>query len=295
MLLVASAATLAATPVSGTPEPRTLGPLVPWSLDSPAPARVVSLVPAVTEMLFAIGAGAEVAGVSSYDRFPPEALTKPQVGALIDPDFERILSLRPDLVIVYGSQADLIAKLGRAGIPIFRYQHAGLADITATIRAIGDRMGRADRARALAEGIERDLKDIRTNVAGKPRPRTALIFGREAGSLRGIFASGGVGFLHDMVEAAGGENVFADITRENLQATTEMLLARKPEVIIETHAAAGWTPGRVASEREVWRALPGLPAVRAGRIHILADDRLGIPGPRVAEAVRLLADALHGR
>ena len=245
-------------------------------------------------MLFAIGAGAEVAGVSSYDRFPPEALAKPKVGALVDPDFERILSLRPDLVIVYGSQADLIARLERARIPIFRYQHAGLADITATIRAIGDRVGRADQARALADRIERDLAGIRASVAGRPRPRTALIFGRESGSLRGIFASGGVGFLHDMLEVAGGEDIFADITRENLQATTEMLLARAPEVIIETHAAAGWTPARVASEREVWRALPALPAVRAGRIHILADDRLGIPGPRVAEAVRLLANALHG-
>ena len=159
--------------------------------------------------------------------------------------------------------------------------------------AIGDRVGRADQARALAAHLERDLAGIRASVAGRPRPRTALIFGREAGSLRGIFASGGVGFLHDMLEAAGGEDVFADIKRENLQATTEMLLARAPEVIIETHAAAGWTPARVAGERDVWRALPSLPAVRAGRIHILTDDRLGIPGPRVAEAVRLIADVLH--
>jgi iron complex transport system substrate-binding protein len=254
----------------------------------------VSLVPAVTEMLFAIGAGDDVVGVSSYDRFPPEALTKPQVGALVDPDFERILSLRPGLVVVYATQIDLIAKLGRAHIATFRYELAGLADVTSTIRSLGDRLGRSARARAVADGIERDLAAIRASVAGLPRPRAVLIFGREPGTLRGIYASGGVGFMHDMLEAAGGEDVFADIKRQNLQATTEMLLARAPEVIIEAYASEGWSPERIARERDVWRALPSLPAVRSGRVRVLADDRLSIPGPRVAEGVRLLAAALHG-
>jgi iron complex transport system substrate-binding protein len=254
----------------------------------------VSLVPAVTEMLFAIGAGDDVVGVSSYDRFPPEALTRPRVGALVDPDFERILALQPSLVVVYGSQSELVARLERAGIGLFRYQHAGLADILATMRKIGARVGRAEAAQAAAERTERDLQAIRAGVAGRPRPRTALIFGREAGTLRGVYASGGVGFLHDMLEAAGGEDVFADIRRENLQATTELLLARAPDVIIEVHAAEGWTPARIERERQVWRGLPSLPAVRTGQIHILADDRLSIPGPRVAEAVRLLAQTLHG-
>ena len=89
--------------------------------------------------------------------------------------------------------------------------------------------------------------------------------------------------------------MFADVRREGLQVATELLLARAPEVIIESYAAAGWTPTRVAGERDVWRALPSLPAVRTGRIYVLADDRLGIPGPRVAEAVRLIANVLHGK
>lgn len=245
-------------------------------------------------MLFAIGAGDDVVGVSSYDRFPPEALSRPKVGALVDPDFERILSLTPGLVIVYGSQTDLMARLERAGIPIVRYAHGGLADITATLRAIGDRVGRADRARALADAIERDINDIRRRVAGKRRPRTVLIFGREPGTLRSIYACGGVGFMHDMLEAAGGDNVFADVTRENLQATTEMLLARAPEVILEVHGTLEWAPERISLERDVWRTLASVPAVRSGRVHLLADDRLSIPGPRVADAVRAMAAALHG-
>jgi cobalamin transport system substrate-binding protein len=255
--------------------------------------RVVSLVPAVTEMLFAMGAGDDVVGVSSYDNFPPEVKSKSRVGALVDPDFERILSLRPELVIVYGTQIDLMARLERARVPMFRYEHAGLADITATVRAVGNRIGRADSARALADQMERELADTRKRVAGRPRPRAVLIFGREAGSLRGIYASGGVGFMHDMLEVAGGEDIFADVKRQNLEATTEMLLTRAPDVIIEVHSGDPWPADRITREQAAWNGLPSLPAVRSRRVHIVVDDRLSIPGPRIGAAVRLLADVLH--
>ena len=258
-----------------------------------SPRRIISLVPAVTEMLFAIGAGNEVVGVSSYDRFPPEAATRPRVGALIDPDFERILSLRPDLVVVYGSQEDLIARLGRARLPLFHYRHAGLADVTSTIRELGVRVGRASQANEVADAIERDMATTRARVAGRPRPRTALVFGREPGTLRNIYVSAGIGFMHDMLSTAGGADAFADVKRQSLQATTEVLLARAPEVIVEAHASDGWTPERARRERDIWNGLPSLPAVRSGRVYIIADDRLSIPGPRVAEAVRVLANVLH--
>jgi iron complex transport system substrate-binding protein len=255
--------------------------------------RIVSLVPAVTEMLFAIGAGDRVVGVSSYDHFPPEVESRARVGALVDPDFERILSLRPDLVIVYGTQMELVGRLRQAGIPMYRYEHAGLADITQTISAVGELAGRPEAAASLIGRIESDLDAIRRRVAGRGRPKTALIFGRELGTLRGIFASGGVGFLHDMLELAGGEDVFGDVRRQNLQATAETLLARAPEVIIEIHPGPRWPPERIEREQRAWLGLPSLPAVRSNRVYILVDDRFSIPGPRVAEAVQLLADVLH--
>jgi iron complex transport system substrate-binding protein len=244
-------------------------------------------------MLFAIGADAEVVGVSSYDRYPAETLTKPKVGALVDPDFERILSLRPDLVVVYGTQTDLIARLDRSHIQVFKYELAGLAEITATIRQMGERIGRVTEAAAVAGRIDHDLADIKRRVAGQPRPKTVLIFGREPGSLRGIYASGGIGFMHDMLEAAGGTDVFADVKRQNVQATTEMLLTRAPEVIIEVHPGDPWPQSRIDEERRAWSTLAAVPAVRTGRIYELVDDRLSIPGPRVAEGVRLIADVLH--
>lgn len=258
------------------------------------PTRVVSLVPAVTEMLFALGAGDQVVGVSSFDTYPPEAKSRPKVGALIDPDFERILSLRPDLVIVYGSQTELMTRLERARIPIFKYLHGGLADITSTIRTLGVRLERSTEGNALASQIERDLDAVRKSVAGKRRPRTALLYGREPGTLRNIYASAGIGFMHDMLLVAGGDDIFGDIKRQSVQATAELLLARAPEVIVEVHAGETWSEDRIKREREVWKGLLSVPAVKTGRIHFVFDDRLAIPGPRVAEAVRLLAQLVHG-
>ncbi len=259
------------------------------------PGRIVSLVPAVTEMLFAMGAGERVVGVSSFDRYPPEALTRTRLGALVDPDIERMLSLKPDLAIVYGTQNDLIERLERAGVPMFRYEHAdaGLLDITRTIRQLGDRVGFTGEAGRLADRIEADIADIRARVAGRPRPTTAVIIGREPGGLRGIYASAGVGFLHDMLEAAGGADAFGDVKRQNLQVSVEVLLARAPEVILEVHPPEGWTPERVARERALWRAFPGLPAVKDDRVHIIADDVVLVPGPRIAEGIRRMAEVLH--
>jgi iron complex transport system substrate-binding protein len=272
----------------------------PWARDSvtaqaapqPAPARIISLIPAVSEMLFAIGAGPQVVAVSSFDDYPPEVLTLPRVGALLDPDLERILSLRPDLVIVYDSQVDLRRQLERATIPMFVYKHAALADITTTIRQLGARVGRDEGATTVTRRIDEKLADIRTRVAGRPRPTTMLVFGRDALALRGIYASGGFGFLHDMLAAAGGDNVFADVRQQSVQATSELILSRRPQAILELRS--GNLPLELQQkEIAVWQALPSVPAVRTGRIAIITDPRTVVPGPRVAEGTELIARTLH--
>jgi iron complex transport system substrate-binding protein len=256
--------------------------------------RIISLVPAVTEMLYAIGAGERVIAVSSYDTFPPEVAKLPRVGALLDPNVERILSLKPDLVVVYGSQDDLETQLARASIGVFDYRHAGLSDVTTTIRALGERTGDAASARAVAERIERGLLANRTRVQGRPRPRTLLVFGRERLALRGLYASGGIGFLHDMLEAAGGANVFADVKLQAVQASTEQIIARRPDVIVEIRAANSAFPtGDREAELNVWNTLAAVPAVRRGQIHFLFDDRIVIPGPRVVDGTEALARTLH--
>jgi len=243
-------------------------------------------------MLFALGAGDRVAAVSSFDKFPPEVEKIPRVGALLDPNLEKILSLKPDLVVVYHSQEDFRRQLDRAKIPSYIYTHAGLADVTATIRSLADRIGIGARGRELADGIESRLDGIRKRTAGLQRPRTLIVFGRDNYALRGIYASGGTGFIHDMVTLAGGDNVFADVKREAVQATTELILSRRPEVILELRADP-LAPDEERREIAVWEQLGSLPAVRNHRVHMVVDSRTVIPGPRVAEGVETIFNRLH--
>jgi len=134
------------------------------------PQRIVSLIPATTEMLFAMGAGDRVVAVGSYDHFPPEVERLPRVGALLDPNVERILAMKPDLVVLYGTQTELQTQLTRARIAYFSYSLGGLSDIAASVRALGSRVGAAG-AEGLATRIETQLAEIRSRVAGRPRPR----------------------------------------------------------------------------------------------------------------------------
>jgi iron complex transport system substrate-binding protein len=257
------------------------------------PKRIISLVPNLTEILFAIGAGPQVIAVSTYDDDPPEVLKLPRVGALLDPDTERILSMRPDLVLLYGSQTDLHKQLEAAGIRVFMYRHGGLADVAPAFHALGALTGRsADAARVFAE-IEKKLDTVRARVAGRSRPKTLLVIGREPHSLRNLDASGGVGFLHDLLELAGGANIFADVARQAVRASNEMLITRAPEVVLDLFYSRTMTEAELEREREAWRQLPSVPAVRQRRIHSLVGDYLVVPGPRIAEAAETFARAIH--
>lgn len=258
-----------------------------------SPGRIVSLVPATTEMLYAMGAENRLIGVGSYDRFPAQVERLPKLGGLLDPNIEQLLALRPDLVIVYDTQAELRQRLERARIPMWSYSLKALPDVTTTVRALGDRIGMSAAGGALANRIETQLRAVQDRVAGRPRPRTLLIFGRESGALRGINASGGYGFMHDLLELAGGVDVLADVRQAAVAMSSEMVLARKPDVIIELHYGEAWPANRIEAERRVWSSLTAIPAVRNNRIHLLTGDEFVVPGPRVTLAAERLARTIH--
>jgi iron complex transport system substrate-binding protein len=279
-----------ANPASSREQAR--GPVTSAPLPKTA-IRVVSLVPNVTEMLFAVGAGSQIVGVSSYDDFPPEAKSLPRVGALLDPDVERVLSLRPDLVVVYGSQSDLEGRFGTAGIRVYPYRHGGIDSV---LQAIGD-LAALTGHQAQGDRVIRDLRAqldaIRVRVRREERPRTMLVIGRDAGSLRGVYVSGGVGFLHELLDVAGGTDAFGDIQREAAQPSNETMIVRAPQVIIELHSGEQPSPDTLRKERAVWNGLVSVPAVRSGRVHLLYGGYLLAAGPRLGQAAETLARVLH--
>ncbi|MPZ16691.1 MAG: ABC transporter substrate-binding protein [Luteitalea sp.] len=264
------------------------------STTSARPAqRVISLVPAVTEMLFAIEAGPQVVGVSSFDHYPGAVQQLPRVGALVDPDLERVLSLEPDLVVTYGSQEQLQRQLQRAGIDALSYRHGGIGHALDTMRLLGVRTGHDEAAMRATVRISTALAAIGRRVAGRPRPRTLLVIAREPFTLRGIYVSAARGFLHELLTLAGGDDVMGDVPRESVQATTEAILARAPDVILEIHGGPKPDAATMDRERRVWSKLSGIPAVRTDRIYLLYDDGLVVPGPRMPFAAEQFARVLH--
>lgn len=260
---------------------------------TPPVTRIISLVPALTEILFAIGAGPQVIAVSSYDEFPPAVEALPRVGALMDPDVERILSLQPDLVLTYGSQSALEAQLSSAGISTFPYRHGGVDGVLEAIRDLGAATGHAATAEREAREIQAQLDAVQARVRSQPRLRTLLVFSRRPQSLQQMYVSGGTGFLDDVLRIAGGDNVFADIPRESVQPSHETLIVRAPDAIVEIHATGMMAVADLERERTLWSTLASIPAVRNGRLHFLEGSYLVVPGPRMGLAAEALARVLH--
>ena len=206
---------------------------------------------------------------------------------------EQIFALRPDLVLLYETQRDQIAQLRRAGIPVFAHAHGGLTDTLSVIRRLGARIGQPQDAARVSGTIETRLAALRSRLGGRTPPRVLLVFGREPGSLRNVYASGGVGFLHDMLGAAGGRNVFAAVRRESVQLTSEAILAAAPEVIVELTYDKRMTAATQAAEIAVWDRLPAVPAVRTRRVYLLLGNQFVQPGPRLADATEAIAQVLH--
>jgi iron complex transport system substrate-binding protein len=255
--------------------------------------RIVSLVPNVTEMLFAVGAGSQVVGVSSYDDFPPETKSLPRVGALLDPDTERIFSLRPDLVVVYGSQTELEGQFTRTGIRVYPYRHGGIDSVVQAIRDVARLTGHTADGDHVVREMQTQFAAIRARVRGLPRPKTMIVIGRDAGELRGVYASGGVGFLHEILDIAGGEDVFADQRREAVQPSNETMIVRAPQVIVELRAGDPPAAAVLQKERAAWNQLASVPAVRNNRVHLLYGGYLLAAGPRLGRAAEALARVLH--
>lgn len=258
---------------------------------SQAARRVISLVPAATETLFAVGAGDRVVGVSSHDTWPPEVRTRPRVGALLDPDLERILVLRPDLVVVDPGHRTLTARLEAAGVAHAAYATGSVADALEAIGRLGHLVGHGPEGEALAKRVERELEAVRESVTGSRR-RVLLVFGRRTGSFANLFVSGGVGFLHELQEIAGGDNVFAEVQHASFKAGLEAVLARRPEVVVEARPQIDDADPAIAEIIADWATLPGF---GDARVVIATGAAFVVPGPRMPEAARSLAELLAER
>jgi iron complex transport system substrate-binding protein len=261
--------------------------------ETPPRKGVITFGPNITETVYALGEGDRIVGVTTFCDYPPEAKTKAAVGGYLDPNLEKISLLAPDLIILPGEH-EKVAMLARArGFQVLHAHMDSLTSIETGIRDIGAALGCPEKAAALWRRMRRELDAVRSAVSREPPVKTLIVNARPDHDLNNVFTVGRASFLSELLQAAGGENIFHDVDQAYFEASKESIVMRAPEVIIEFHA------GETVSEEEQtrfiadWDALPAVPAVKNGRVHLLLESYGLRPGPRIALIAARLASMLH--
>lgn len=256
------------------------------------PQRIVCASPAVTEIVFALGRGDQVVGVSDFTVYPPEAETIESIGGWANPNRERLLVLEPDIIIMQGKHETLTAFARQYGILTHAVKLDNMEDLYAAIESIAAALDVVERGKELKNDIHRAIRAVADKTPDMPPKRVLLLLGRTPGSLAGLTTAGPGTFLSDIVNTAGGTNVFGDAFGTYPQVSTESLLVRAPEIIMEIHPG-GLTDQAIKTLSADWQAFPDIPAVKNGRIHYLTNDYMLIPGPRVKMIAEDFATAIH--
>jgi iron complex transport system substrate-binding protein len=247
----------------------------------PTPARrIVSLVPATTELLFAIGAGDAVVGRTAWCDWPEAALRVPNMGDGIEPNLEVILAQKPDLVVLYpsGQNVDAFRRLAELGVPALRLRTDHLADVPRLARLLGRVTGHAAEADSIARAFDAELEGATAPSSSDTTRVFFLVWDKPTMTV------GRGSYLTELLERAGAANVFSDVSGSSVVVSVEAVAARDPDVVLTLGADA---PKDL--DRAEWRVVP---AVRDGRMVHAEGSEFSRPSPRAPLAIRELRSAL---
>jgi iron complex transport system substrate-binding protein len=247
--------------------------------------RVVSLAPNLTEIVFAVGAGNRLVGRTSYCDYPPEAKAIPEVGDTLHPSLERIIAVKPQVVLVStASQLEVFTQqLNGQNIAVFVTDPHDLEGVFRSIQQIGEIVGETDKANQLVQKLQERTSAVVQAVKYKPLVK---VFYQASGEP--LYTAGHDSYVTDLIRRAGGASVTADVPGAWPKFSNESALAARPEVII---LPTGGSMG--AANSNVAEALRQSPAVLQGRIYKINDDHLSRPGPRLVDGLEEIARALH--
>lgn len=266
-------------------------PLAPAGTPPAAPQRIVSLAPSITETLYALGLGPQVAGVTQFCAYPPETALVPQVAGFGEVHFEALVRARPDLVALPGDRTDNRLRLEHLGLPTLALDTLTLPGLMHSITLLGKATGREQEAQALLASLQAGLDAARASAKGRTRPRvlfSVMHASQDLGYIGEITAVGRDGFYSKLIRAAGGENVYrGELSFPRL--SREAIIVLDPEVIIDVIPARDNPEGA----RKDWESLPTVSAVKNGRVLILTDPAHTVPGPRFAQTLAALSQAFH--
>ncbi len=254
------------------------------------PARIVSLAPNLTEILFALGLEERIAGVTQDSDYPAPALGKPRVGTFWQPNVEAIIAAKPDLIVTlaFEQQRDLARRLQRIGYPCLTVDVERVGDLFGAVATLGNATGSSQQARELSRSIETRIHQLQQATAGLPRVKVLWVVQREP-----LRIAPRDTFINEMIELAGGENAIGPTLRNYPPIGAEQVIAAGPEVIIEP----AMIPGPLESQRRqalaYWQRFTNVPAVARQRIYVIDGDLVSRLGPRLPEGVETIAKCLH--
>jgi len=253
-------------------------------------ARIVSVAPNLTEILYALGRGEAVVGVTADSDYPPQALSKPRIGTFWQPNIEAIIALKPTLVVTLGfaQQKSLVQRLERMGYPCLTTDIWTVEDLFNAIHMLGQATDSQDQAQELIGDFRRRTRRLEETLKNRQRPRVLWVVQREP-----LRVAGRDTFINELIERAGGENALGPTLHKYPPVGAEQVIASRPDVIIEPTMVKG-DPDRQRNQAlAYWERYANIPAVANGRIHIIDGDIVSRLGPRLAEGIETIARCLH--
>jgi iron complex transport system substrate-binding protein len=256
--------------------------LLPAHAQEP-PQRIISLAPNVTEIIFELGAQEHLIGRTEFCLYPNAAQKIPSVGGYLNPDYEKIVDLQPDVIFIFPN-ADMERKLQGFGFRVFSIPDETIEEVLSGIRTVGKVLGLEQRANDIIKGIQDTLDQVSRLHGTIKRPSVLLVVGRENGSLKGLYAAGKNIYLGEIWKLCGGRSVFDDISIRYFNVSKEDLVTRNPDCILEFRIIPQEDRERkMAFLKSDWMELAVLDAVKEDRIYIFTDRFFLIPGPRISK------------
>ena len=251
------------------------------------PKKIVSLAPNITEILFSLGLDQEIVGISIHCNFPEKVKSRVRVGSYISLDFEKIVSLKPDLIIATGAgnTKDMVERLERLGFPTYVIFPKNVEEVIRSVGHLSQLVSREKEGMKIIQEMKRRRERVVALTQGLPRPRIFLQIGEAP-----IVTVGKNSFADDLIRLAGGKNVAGNEKEMYPRFGMEEILKRSPEVILISSMNPRGNYQRVVQEWSRWETIP---AVKNGRIHLIDSDLIDRPSPRIIEGLEEMARILH--
>jgi iron complex transport system substrate-binding protein len=265
-----------------------------YSIDGHAASqRIISTSPAITEILFALGAGDRVVGVTDYCSFPKKACLLPSIGGPLNPSTETWIALKPDLIIIQEDSVVINKHATILKIPILKVSVNNLENILTSIQAIAKTMQVSKRGNQLVDKINSEIKQYRTRLR-KLKPRQVLMLLSDTNDpSRDLYAVGRNTFLNELLSIAGGENILPDTMATYPKISKEFIIAKSPEIIIEIGPKSNLSSDGILDRKKTWGKYPTLNAVKNNRLYFIGADYILIPGPRLINILDDLTRNIH--